>query len=178
MNRGSSPLTRVFTARERPVALGRLVLWTALAFFNTPLASAQSGRFLEISGELSPVTNGTLDTTWRAARAAGGVQEEGRFGWTLSGERHQRREAVDWAYQAGGFRRAGDWTLSGSLGFGINPTFLYRHSFEGELARRAIGGLVVHGGYRHLVSPEATVHVVLPAMSWYFRRGELQARGY
>ena len=158
--------------------MSRLFVCAALVLAaGTPRAGAQTGPFVELAGEFSPVTIGGRDVTWRLGRVAAGVVEEERFGWTASAERHQRAALVDWTASAAGFRRAGDWTLSGGGG-GVTgaPDFLYRYSVEGELARRVAGSLVVHGGYRHLSFPDFSVQIVQPAVSWYFPRGEVQAR--
>jgi YaiO family outer membrane protein len=139
-------------------------------------AAAQNGPFLEASGEFSAVTIGQRSTTWRLGRVATGAQEEGRFSWTVAGERQQRADLVDWTAQMFGMRRAGDWTFSGTGGFTPDSHFLYRHSLEGEVARRIAAGLVLHGGYRHIVFPHATVRVAQPSVSYYFPHAEVQAR--
>jgi YaiO family outer membrane protein len=143
----------------------------------TPV-SAQGRPFVEWAGELSLVRSGAGDTTWDMSRAAGGIQDEGRSGWTLAAERHRRGDRRDWVAQASGFRRAGAWIVSGTAGVAAEPEFLYRRSLEGELARIVGSGFVAHGGYRHMQFRDATVHLIQPAVSWYLRGHELQARAF
>jgi YaiO family outer membrane protein len=142
------------------------------------LARGQNGAFVELSTDLSQVTSGGADTTWQVARLVGGRQVDGQFGWLFAAERHERGGRVDWAGEARGFRRRAPWTLSGAVGAAADPKFYYRRSLEGELARDIGGGLVVHGGYRHLQFPVSSVHVVQPALSWSGGPHDLQARGY
>jgi YaiO family outer membrane protein len=139
---------------------------------------AQGALFLEASGDYSPVQIGAADLTWHVGRVSAGWLDEGSSGWAAAAERHQRGTLVDWAVVANGFRRAGDWTFSGAAGATSRPEFLYRSSFEGELARRLVGTLVLHGGYRHLDFPTVRVGIVQPAVSLYFPRGELQVRAF
>src|SRR5688572_12236811 len=143
----------------------------------TPV-SAQGRPFLEWAGDFSLVRSGGGDTSWHMSRVAGGVQDDGRFGWTLAGERHHRGDLTDWVGQASAFRRIGAWTISGVAGLAAEPTFLYRRSLEGELARIVVGGLVAHGGYRYLSFRNETIHMIQPAVSWYVRGHEVQARGF
>jgi len=155
-----------------------LLLSVLLGAIGPTPASAQGRPFLEWAGEFSLVRSGGGDTTWHMSRVAGGVQEDGRHGWTLAAERHRRGDLGDWVGQAGAFRRAGAWIVSGGAGFAADPEFTYRRLLEGELARIVGRGFVAHGGYRHLRYRDATVHVIQPAVSWYVRGHELQARGY
>jgi YaiO family outer membrane protein len=157
----------------RPLLLSVLLGATGL----TP-AHAQGRPFLEWAGELSLVRSGGRDTTWQISHVAGGVQEDGRYGWTLAGEHHRRGDLGDWVGQANAFRRAGVWIVSGGVGLAADPEFTYRQSLEGELARIVGRGFVVHGGYRYLRYRDATVHMIQPAVSWYLRGHELQARGF
>lgn len=140
-------------------------------------AGAQD-RFLEVSGDLSAVGLGADDVTWDVGRALGGVQRDGEFGWLVGAERQRRDKTVDWAAHLAGFRRRRPWTISGTASFAPDPDFLYRRSLEGELARDVGAGFVVHGGYRHLQFPDSSVHLIEPAVSWYLRGHEVQARGF
>jgi YaiO family outer membrane protein len=163
----------------RAVTYARPLLLSALigALGLTPV-SAQGRPFVEWAGELSLVRSGAGDTTWNTSRVAGGIQDEGRSGWTLAAERHRRGDRRDWVGQASGFRRTGAWIVSGAVGLAADPDFLYRRSLEGELARIVGGGFVAHGGYRHLQFRDATVHLIEPAVSWYLRGHEVQARAF
>lgn len=169
------PASAVLRTRAR-AALRRLaVAAAALAVAPAP-AGAQGAPFVEVSGDYSPVSISTTDTTWRVGRVSGGWLDPGRSGVTAALERHARGRLVDWTGVATAFRRMGDWTLSGSAGVTTRPDFLYRYSLEGEFARRIAGPVVVHGAYRHLSFAHADVRIVQPALSVYFGDGELHGR--
>lgn len=161
--------------RSRALVFGVTAL---ILFAGARRAHAQDGPFVEAMAELSPVQIGGYQSTWRVGRIGGGVQRDGRFGWNAGVERHQRGALIDWAGQAGGFQRLGDWTWGGSAGYADAPGFLYHRSLEGQLSRRVVGGLVVGGGYRHLEFPSTTVRIVEPSVSVYFARGEIGAQGF
>jgi YaiO family outer membrane protein len=160
----------------------RWLAFSALALAFGVLAGrptyAQSGPFIDASGDFSPVTIGSAETTWHVARAVGGIQQDGVYGVNGSVERQQRGALHDVAVQVGAFRRGRGWTVWGSAAVTHQPDFLYRHSFEGELSRDLFAGLVVHGGYRSLTFNSADVHVIQPGVSWYFPRGDVEARGF
>ena len=160
-------------SRALACALGAIVVLA-----GADRAHAQDGPFVEAMAELSPVQIGSYQSTWRVGHLGAGVQHDGRYGWNAGVERHQRGGLVDWAGQAGGFQRLGDWTGGGSAGYADAPEFLYRRSLEGQLSRRVIGGLVLGGGYRHLEFPATTVRIVEPSVSYYFARGEIGAEGF
>jgi YaiO family outer membrane protein len=141
-------------------------------------AAAQSGAFVEVAGDHSFVTTGPVETSWRMARVAGGVQVDGRFGWVVAAERHERSGVVDWTGEVRGFRRQAPWTFVGAAAAGPDTRFYYRRSLEGEVARDLSHGLVLHGGYRHMQFPQASVHVIQPALSWYIGAHDIQARTY
>jgi len=136
----------------------------------------QTGPFIEVAGNFSPVTIGGTEITWHAARLALGVQRDGQFGWMATSDRHQRGQLFDVSFGASGFRRMGDWTIFGAGGFVSNPHFLYRRSLEGELSRRLVGTVVGHAGYRYLEFPGSDVSIIQPGASWYLPRGELITR--
>jgi YaiO family outer membrane protein len=148
-----------------------------VSIMSSGRAYAQGGPFIEATAELSPVQIGAYQGTWRVGRVGGGIQKD-RFGWNAGIERHQRGGLLDWAVQTAGFQRLGEWTWAGSVAYADAPDFLYRRSFEGELSRRIVGGLVLRGGYRHLEFPSSTVRIGEPGVSWYFSRGEIGAQGF
>jgi len=145
-------------------------------FAAVPPAAAQEGYYLEALGDQSAVEIGTSDQTWRNVRLSAGFFEDGRAGWSAGVERLQRYQLVDWGASARGFRRKGDWTFSGGIGFGADPSFSYRQSYEGELARTVVGTLVVHGGYRYLGFDSAKVHLIQPGATLYMPHGDIGAR--
>ena len=158
-----------------------LSAWSVCTFtlaLASPHAYAQSGPFIDASGDFSPVTIGGADTTWHVTRVVGGIQQDGAYGVNGTVERQQRGALHDIAVQAGAFLRGHGWTIGGSGGVTHHPDFLYRHSFEGNLSREIGGGLVVTGGYRYLAFGSAIVHIAQPSVSWYFSRGDIEARGY
>ena len=139
-------------------------------------ALAQSGHYVDFATDYSPVAIGAADQTWRTARLSAGLFDEGHAGWSVGVERQQRERLVDWGGSVRGFRRQGDWTISGGVGLGADPSFSYRRSLEGEVARTVVGTLVAHGGYRLLTFQTATVHLIQPGATLYRSRGEIGAR--
>ena len=168
--------TRRRTVASRFGIVGAMCVAT-LTFVATPVR-AQGGFFVEASGDYSPVQIATTSQTWGAARLSGGFFEDGRAGWTVAMERQQRDRLVDWGGWARGFRRSGDWTFSGGFGLGADPTFSYRRSFEGELARRVVGTLVAQGGYRYLNFTTTDVHLIQPGATLYLAHGDIGVRYY
>ncbi len=158
--------------------LHRFVVGAVLAWVGTTPVLGQTGPFVEVSGDFSPVTVAGTDVTWQMAHVAGGVQQEGRFGWMAMADRHQRGLASDVSFGANGFRRIGAWTIFGSAAFVDSPHFLYEQSLEGEVSRTLVGTLVAHVGYRHLEFPESRVGILQPGVSLYFARGMLGARTF
>jgi YaiO family outer membrane protein len=150
----------------------------ALVALVSSHASAQSGPFIDASGDFSPVTIRGADTTWHVTRVTGGIQQDGAYGVNGTVERQQRGTLHDVAVQAGGFLRAHRWTIGGSGGVTQHPDFLYRHSVEGNLSRELGAGLVVTGAYRYIAFGSAIVHIAQPSVSWYFSRGDIEARAY
>lgn len=156
-----------------------LSVCAAITVVSVPrAAAAQDGPYVDATTEWSPVTIGTAHVTWRVDRVGGGIQRDGRFGWNVAGARHDRAGTINWDVEAAGFRRAGEWTVSGGASVSPDPSFLYRYAAEGAVARRLVGGLVLQGGYRHLSYTSVDVGIVQPAATWYFRRGEVEARGF
>jgi len=156
--------------------LTRVVVGVAVSVTGVAVCGAQEGPFVEVSGDWMPVSIGQASTTWRIARVTAGVQRDGVFGWTLAGERQQRRSAVDLTLQGGGFRRLGDWTIGGTAATTPAADFTYRYAAEGVLSRRVIRGLVLQGGYRHLRFQSARVAILQPGLTYYFRRAEIEGK--
>jgi len=150
----------------------------AIALLGVRSAAAQSGPFIDASGDFSPVTIGGADTTWHVTRVMAGVQQDGVYGVNGSVERQQRGALHDISLQGGLFRRGHGWTIAGSAAAAHHPDFLYQHSLEADLSRELGAGLVVHGGYRYMAFGGATIHIVQPGVSWYFARGDIEARGF
>ena len=97
-------------------------------------------------------------------------------GWFGSVERAKRNGVVDVTLATRAYARAGDWTFLAGGGATPDAHFLYRGFGEVEVSRRVVGSLVASGEYRFLAFPQADIHQVQPALTWYHRRGELGAR--
>ena len=91
-----------------------LVMSVVLACVSAAPATGQTGPFVEVSADLSPVKLAGTNITWQAAHIAGGVQRPGRFGWMGTVDRHQRGPLFDVSFGGSGFRRMGAWTVFGS----------------------------------------------------------------
>lgn len=154
-----------------------LVIGAALVFAASAPAAGQGGPFLEVSGDLSPVTISGTDVTWQVAHVAGGVQRDGQHGWMVMADRHQRDRLIDLSLGASGFRRMDRWTIYGAAAFVHDPHFLYEQSVEGEISR-IFGTVVTHLGYRHLEFPDTRVGMLQPGLSWYLPRAVLEARSF
>lgn len=160
------------------MSLGRVIVGAALVSACATPVFAQTGPFVELSGDFSPVQIGAANVTWQVAHLAAGVQKDGQFGWMVTADRHQRGSRFDVSFGASSFRRLGAWTIAGAGAFVDSPHFLYRQSLEAELSRRLVGTFVAHAGYRHLEFPGSTVRVIQPGLSWYYPRGMLETRGF
>ena len=158
--------------------LRRLLIRVVVVCVGATPVFGQTGRFVEVSGDFSPVQIGAANITWQVAHLAAGVQQDGQFGWMATADRHQRGSLADVSFGASGFRRMGAWTIFGSGAFVDSPHFLYRRSLEGEVSRILLGTLVGHAGYRHLEFSGSTVRVLQPGLSYYFARGSLETRGF
>jgi YaiO family outer membrane protein len=155
---------------------GQIAACLAVLLLDVSRASAQDGYYVEAAGDQSSVKIGTNAQTWRNARLSAGFFEDGRAGWSVNAERQQRDQLIDWGGSVRGFRRNGNWSFSGGVGLGADPTFSYRHSYEGELARTVVGTLVAHAGYRYLGFTSAKVHLIQPAVTLYMPHGDVGAR--
>lgn len=160
------------------MSLHRFILGVVLTGAAVTPVFGQTGPFVEMAGEFSPVEIGGANVTWQVAHLATGVQRDGQFGWTAAVDRQQRGSLFDVSFGASGFRRIGAWTVFGSGAVVDSPHFLYQRSLEGELSRSVVGTLVAHAGYRHLEFPDSTVRILQPGLSWYFARGVIETRGF
>ena len=97
-------------------------------------------------------------------------------GVTLAVERQTRFGKTDAAFYFGGYRRIGDWTLSGRGGVTPNADFYFRQSVEGQVSKRVVGTWVAQLRYRYLNFPTSRVHVLSPAVTYYYSKGELEGR--
>jgi YaiO family outer membrane protein len=149
-----------------------------LALVPARPVSAQSGWFVEMGGERSSVTDGTLKTIWSSEFATLGYRGETTGGWRASFERQTRGDLTDLVFTTGGYKRLGDWTIGGSAAGSPGSTFWFRRAFDAELSRRIVGGVVASVAYRYMRFPEVTVQQAQPALTWYHSRGEVQARLY
>lgn len=142
-------------------------------------AGAQDrGLTLEAGIERSSVTIDESEDTWGTDYVQLGYRAPETGGAFFVFERQTRFGQVDTVFRGSGYRRLGDWTVSGELGLTANADFYYRQSVEGELSKRIVGTLVGHVQYRYLNFPSARVQVVSPAATFYFAKGELHGRLY
>jgi YaiO family outer membrane protein len=168
-------------ARALPAAVWRLILVLGALLSAAPTvatAQTQPGWSLQFIGERSAVTNGSVKTTWDSAIVTVGFLDEAAGGWHLSVEREERSGVRDMVLTTGGYRRLGDWTISGSVSGSPDSSFWYREAFDGELSRRIVGTIVASTAYRYMGFGSATIHQLQPAVTWYNPRGELRAGVY
>lgn len=158
-----------------PVVL-RLAAVTLLALVWGRPAAAQSGWTIDVGGERMGVTLGGVDSVWTSERVQIGYVNPEEGGWFGGVERHDRFGRSDLVFSTSAYRRLGDWTVAGGAARTIDADFWFRWSVNGEISRRLVGGLVASGGYRIMEFPSVTVEQIQPALTWYHRRGEVQAR--
>ena len=115
---------------------------------------------------------------WTTDRVAINWVKPSEGGWFTGVERHTRSERTDWTTFISGYRRVGPWTFLGGAAGTPDADFHYRSAFEVEVSRIVRAPLVATGGYRRLAFRSGTVHIIQPAMTWYYARGEILGRGY
>jgi YaiO family outer membrane protein len=141
--------------------------------------SAQSPEWsIDYGREQAATSTSGIEATWTTDRVETKWSRTGRGGWLFAIERQQRNGLSDVALVSLGYWRAGDWTFSMDGGATPRADFLYRGKAGGEISFRAVGTVVVSGGYHYLRFPSAEIHQVEPALTWYYPRGDVQGRLY
>jgi YaiO family outer membrane protein len=160
--------------------LASVVTFIGLTLSSPSLSVAfqTKGWSFDIGVERSDVEIDEDDAVWGRERAQVGYRDPAKGGLFLAFERHTRDGLTDAVMIAGGYRRLGDWTVFGRVGFTPKADFYFRQAIEAEVSRRAVGTLVVHMGYRYLNFPAGEVHVLTPAATYYFAKGDVHGRAF
>ena len=154
--------------------LRQFVMGVVLTCVSAAPVAGQTGPFVEVSADLSPVKLAGTNIMWQVAHLAGGIQRSGQFGWmgtstVISGgpcSTCQSAGAASDGWAPG--RYSGPVRLSTPRTSCIGC--LWKAS-----CRAASSGT---RGYRHLDFRDSNVRIIQPGLSWYFTRGVLEARGY
>ena len=133
---------------------------------------------VDLGVERSDVTIDSAEGVWGTERVQFLYRDPVRGGVFVAFERHTRFDKTDAVFLMGGYRRLGDWTVFGQIGLTPRADFYFRQSVEAEVSRRTVGTIVAHLKYRYLNFPTAKVHVLSPAATYYFARGELHGRAF
>jgi YaiO family outer membrane protein len=159
--------------------LGR-TLWIGSAAILVALSSvpalAQSGVAVSAGMDRSTVTINGVDSIWTTERVQFSWVRDEVGGWFGTVERQARFGMSDLVFSTSGYRRLGDWTIGGGGAVTAEPDFWFKHSVEGELSRRVTGSVVASAGYRVMAFLPTTVQQVMPALTWYHKRGELRGQ--
>jgi YaiO family outer membrane protein len=139
-------------------------------------ADEPDGWRVELGGERAEVGLGGGDLTWWSGRAALGWRRANLGGAQVSVEPQHRESASDVALVAQGYRFLGRWTIAGQAGVTPQADFYYRSALEAEVARKLGRGLVVHTAWRRLDFPTARADLLIPSLTWYTARGDIQTR--
>jgi YaiO family outer membrane protein len=146
-------------------------------FFSIPnILKAQSGWTLDVGAERSPVTINNSDSVWWSQHFEMSWVKDQVGGWFVGIENQERFGLKDTILHTKGYRRLGDWTISGGGAFAPKADFWFRYSIESELSRRIVGSVVISGAYRFMQYPITKVYQPQIALTWYHRRGEVQGR--
>jgi YaiO family outer membrane protein len=139
-------------------------------------ADEPDGWRLELGGERAGVALGGGDLTWWSGEATLGWRRTNQGGAQMSVEPQHRGSASDVALVAQGYRFLGRWTIAGQAGVTPHADFYYRSALEAEVARKLRHGLVVHTAWRRLDFPTARADLLIPSLTWYTARGDIQTR--
>jgi len=143
-----------------------------------PVAAQTRGWSVNYAREQAAVSTNGVDGTWTIDRFSAMWSREGHGGW-LAAVEHQRRYGLDdVAWLTRGYLRTGDWTFGADAAVAPDANFLCRAAAGGEVSYRAVGTLVVSGGYRFQRFPSADIHQFEPVVTWYRAHGELQTRWF
>jgi len=157
---------------------GALILAGLALSFGAATAQADEpdGWRVELGGERAGVALGGGDLTWWSGQAALGWRRANHGGAQVSVEPQRRGTANDVALVAQGYRFLGRWTIAGQAGVTPHADFYYRSALEAEVARNLGHGLVVHTAWRRLDFPTARADLLIPSLTWYTARGDIQTR--
>ena len=154
------------------LVLASIVLsWTCFAH-----AQEREGWSVDFGFERADVTIDDDQQVWGSERVQFLYRDLEEGGAFLGGSRLTRFGQTDAVFLAGGYRHLGKWTVFGQIGLSPNADFYYRQSIEAEVSRRTVGTLVVHLKYRYLNFRLAEVHIIAPAATYHFPKGELHGR--
>lgn len=137
---------------------------------------AQDGWSLDVGTEPSTVNIRDRRETWVINRIQASYRESSAGGGFIAAESQKRESLTDELLFAGGYRRLGDWTISGQAGLGIDPDFVARFFIEPQLSRRLFGTFVGQIGYLHRSYSQSRIHIGSLAGIQYFPNGEIEAR--
>jgi YaiO family outer membrane protein len=134
--------------------------------------SANYGR------EHAAVSTNGVEGTWTIDWFSAMWSHAGEGGW-LAAVEHQRRYGLDdVALLTRGYRQVGDWTFGADAAVAPDADFLCRTAAGGEVSYRAVGTIVVSGGYHFKRFPSADIQQFEPVVTWYREHGELQTRWF
>lgn len=154
-------------------------LAAAFFFLFPPAALAQDELWsFQIGVARSDVSIAGNDVVWGRERAQITYQNPSTGGFYFAFEIQRRDQLVDRVFIAAGYRRLGDWTLNGRVGYSPDPEFYFQYLAEGAISRRLVGTLVGTVAYRYLNFPAANVRILSPAATYYFAKGEIQGQVY
>jgi YaiO family outer membrane protein len=153
-----------------------LMVLVSGAVSAAPVAAQTHGWSVSYSREHAAVSTNGVEGTWTIDRFSAMWSRVGQGGW-LAAVEHQRRYGLDdVALVTRGYRRTGDWTFGADAAVAPDADFLCRAAAGSEVSYRAVGTLVVSGGYHFERFPSADIHQFEPVVTWYRAHGELQTR--
>lgn len=160
-----------------PWRTGACLLLSSLLSPSLAMAQEESWS-IEVGSERALVSMGEARFLWGVDHLRFAHRRPGRGEAFLQFELQRRDRLTDGVLVFGAHRRLGPWTLAGEAGITSAPDFYYRHREELEVARQVSTNLVAHLGYRHLRFHSESVHLLSPAVTLYFSRGEIHGRAF
>jgi YaiO family outer membrane protein len=157
------------------------IIVTTLVFLGTePLPlSAQSRDWAVdyLHGHAATSTN-DVPSTWTTDWFETMWQRVGHGGWLASVERQERHGVTDVALSTHTYRQDGDWTFAADVTGAPRAHFLRAISAGGEVSHRSHGATVLSGAYHYVRFPGTVVQQMEPALAFYHRRGNVEARAF
>jgi len=168
----------VLRSRINPafIVLAAGLVGVAVYGHAAPVAAQTRSWSVDYGREQAAVSTNGVDGTWTVDRLSAMWSRVGRGGWLATIEHQRRYGRDDVALLTSGYRRAGDWTFGAAAAVAPDAVFLCRAAAGGEVSYRAIGALVVSGGYHFERFPSADIHQVEPAVTWYGHHGEVRTQ--